>query len=566
MKETPGASRVILRLGLLALASWLLWVGFRIFPASSTRLIWLPVVFGVYLAALASALAAGTLRRQDHRRARAWILVATLAGVVAWFAVEVTVYYPRYRADTMALSHIAAAEMLRGRNPYTLESAMVIQEVERLGIPHSLLTQTVDGTPFTGVVAYPALHFLVFVPALAAGIRDLRWVVLAFELLALVVLWRWTPKRFQPIVFVPFLVNPDLLVIFTSGLTDWLWVTPLMLTAVSLTRGRIPLAGVAYGCAAAVKPLPWIALPFLLIWLVKSRPAQAPPLGTARLFLGTAVVTFAAINAPFIMLDAGAWARSVATPFLAPLMLDGHGLSALSKMGLFPDSRLLYGALTAGAGTIAVGAYWVFFLRLRDALWVFPAMVMWVSYRSFHNYVLYWIPPAFLWFLLQAQRLGARSEDARLPRAVGSARWSRGVGWVGVLGVVLFIGLTTAIGTVNSSTDPIGLKVIAFSSRADPRIIDAIAVEVTNRMSVPIEPIFTVIRAGQSVPWDVEDGPRTLAAETAAVYGIVAPPGAAALPRRNLYAGDAGGEREPVLLRVTARGTDAAASVWIPGF
>lgn len=49
MKETPGASRVILRLGLLVLASWLLWVGFRIFPASSTRLIWLPVVFGVYL-------------------------------------------------------------------------------------------------------------------------------------------------------------------------------------------------------------------------------------------------------------------------------------------------------------------------------------------------------------------------------------------------------------------------------------------------------------------------------------------------------------------------------------
>jgi len=566
MKQTPGASRVILRLGLLALASWLLWVGFRIFPASSTRLIWLPVVFGVYLAALASALAAGRLRRQDHRRARAWILVATLAGVVAWFAVEVTVYHPRYRTDTMALSHIAAAEMLRGRNPYTLESATVVQEVERLGIPRSLLTRTMDGTPFTGVVAYPALHFLVFVPALAAGVRDLRWVVLAFELLALVVLWRWTPRRFQPLVFVPFLVNPDLLVIFTSGLTDWLWVTPMMLTAVSLTRGRISLAGVAYGCAAAVKPLPWIALPFLLIWLVKSRPLQAPPLGTARLFLGTAVVTFAAINAPFIMLDADAWARSVATPFLAPLMLDGHGLSALSKMGLVPDSRLLYGALTAGAGTIVVGVYWAFFPRLRDALWVLPAMVMWVSYRSFHNYVLYWIPPAFLWLMLQMQTLPDRTPAAGAQATLTAGRWGRGFGWIGVSLVVLFVTFTAAIATVKSSSGPIGLRVLAVSARVDPRIIDAITVEVTNRTAVSIEPTFTVIRAGQSVTWRVEEGPRVLGAEARAVYGIVAPAGTAGLPARNLYAGEAGPGREPVLLRVTARGTDAVASIWIPGW
>lgn len=142
MKETPLASRLIVRLGLLILGSWLLSVGFKIFPASTTRIIWLPVALGVSLTALASFLGAATLRRRHDRPARAWILIATLAGVVIWFAVEIIVYYPRYRADTMVLSHIAAEETLRGRNPYTLETAAATQAVERLGFPLALLTQT----------------------------------------------------------------------------------------------------------------------------------------------------------------------------------------------------------------------------------------------------------------------------------------------------------------------------------------------------------------------------------------------------------------------------------------
>jgi uncharacterized membrane protein len=565
MKEAPGASRFIIRLGLLVLASWLLWVGFEIFPASATRVVWLPLVFGVDLAALASLVGAATLRRKHEQLARVWILIATLTGVIAWFAVEVTAFYPQYRADTMVLSHIAAEQTLRGRNPYTVETAAVVQEVQRLGFPLSLLTQTTDGKPITRLVAYPALHFLVFVPALAAGVRDLRWVVLVFELLALSMLWRWSPPRFQPLVFVPLLVNRDLLVIFTSGLTDWLWVTPLMMAALFLTRGQITLAGVAYGCAAAVKPLPWMALPFLVIWLVRSRPTETPPLVPARMFLGAALVTFLVINAPFMILDPAAWGRSVATPFLDPLILDGHGLSVLSKMGLVPDSRLLYGALTAGAGTIASVAYWAFFSRLRDALWILPAAVMWLSYRSFHNYVLYWIPPTFLWLMLRAQGVPARATAAQAATPVGSAPVSRRLVVIGVLMIVFVVSLAAAIGTVKSSSAPIELRIIAVSARSDPHIIDAISVEVTNRTAGSIEPIFTVIRAGHSITWHVEGGPRALAAGARAIYDIVAPAGGGRLPAGNLYAGDAGPGGEPALLRVTARGIDASASVWIPG-
>jgi hypothetical protein len=88
-------------------------------------------------------------------------------------------------------------------------------------------------------------------------------------------------------------------------------------------------------------------------------------------------------------------------------------------------------------------------------------------------------------------------------------------------------------------------------------------VEVTNRTPAPIELVFTVIRAGRSVIWQVETGPHTVAPGATALYGIVAPPGGGTSPR-NLYAGE-GPEGEPALLRVTAKGTDAAASVWIPG-
>jgi hypothetical protein len=123
--------------------------------------------------------------------------------------------------------------------------------------------------------------------------------------------------------------------------------------------------------------------------------------------------------------------------------------------------------------------------------------------------------------------------------------------------------LTAAIGTVRSSSNPIGVKVIAVSARSVPHIIDAMTVEVTNRTPAPIELVFTVIRAGRSVVWQVEAGPRTVAPGASALYGIVAPPGGGSSPR-NLYAGE-GPEGEPALLRVTAKGTDAAASAWIPG-
>ncbi len=566
MQEMPGASRLIVRLGLLVLASWLLWVGFKIYPAAATRVMWLPVVFGAYLAAFGSLLGAAALRKRQEHIARLWILIATLAGVVAWFAVEVTAYYPQYRADTLALSHVAAQEMLRGGNPYALESADVIQEVERLGIPRSLLTQTTDGKPFARVVAYPALHFVVFVPALAAGVDDLRWVVLMFELLALLILWRSTPRRFQPLAFVPFLVNPDLLVIFTSGLTDWLWVTPLMLAAVSLTRGHTFLAGVAYGCATAVKQLPWVALPFLVIWLLKSRQKGAS-FPAAAMFLGTATMTFFAANMPFIVLDPGAWAQGVMTPLFAPLVLDGHGLSTLSRVGWLPDSQLLYGGLTAVAVLIAVAAYWRFFPWLRDALWIFPAVLMWVAYRSFHNCILYWLPPIYLWVLLDPAKRLARTQASRGAPMARPAPVSRvGLGFIGALLVVLVVSFTARIGPATSSSGPIEVRVIAVSARADPLVIDTITVEVTNRTPSPIEPVFTVMRAGQSVVWPIETGPAALAAGAAAVYGIAAPAGASGLPPRNLYAGEAGSGGEPMLLRVTARGTDAAANVWIPGF
>jgi uncharacterized membrane protein len=210
-------------------------------------------------------------------------------------------------------------------------------------------------------------------------------------------------------------VEPFLTVIFTGGgVTDWLWVLPVAVGAISLYRRSYGYAGIALGVACAVKQHPWFAVPFVLIWVVQTlRSENGGRLSSAGRtslggFLGGLSAGFVVPNLPFLLWDAEGWFRGVFSPALGAMVADGHGLALMVSRQLMnlPSEVFLVLVMVGLLGAMVV--YARYFHRLQDLLWVIPPAIMFLSYRSLHSYFVFWLPIALLWLDLRA---GARAES-----------------------------------------------------------------------------------------------------------------------------------------------------------
>lgn len=527
-------SSVVVKIGLLGIGAWLLWIGFQIFPAVARRPLIVPLVLAVYATGLGLWLAAC----MPHRRVSSWtstlILFCALLGVAAGFIVTVTTFNRVYGTDALAFAHTAAEHVLAGRNPYEVEGRDLDRPIERFGVPEQSLTRKVDGKAIDRLVSYPALHFLVFVPAIAAGLTDLRWIVFVFELAGLLVIWRVSPRWIQPLVLLALLINPDLVIYFTAGsVTDWLWVLPLMLSAVFLKEGRAIPAGVAFGLASAVKQQPWVAAPFIAIWLIRTAPFGGLQRRLLSFFVA-AVVAFLAPNIPFLVQNPKAWVAGVLSPVLDNLIYLGQGISLLTSTGFLPASKDFYMSLAIGIAAIAAAAYWAYFRVLQNALWVLPALILWFSYRALTGHLIFWTAPALLWFALQMGALGDASGSAE-KRVVSplvartASKFARIAASVTILLAVILIawGAITAASQLAQRAE---MNVVAVGDRFGLGAVDALTVDVTNRSQRTIDPVFNVMWSGYPFVWRIEGGPKNVSPGQRGRYRLSAPAAEALLP------------------------------------
>ena len=389
----------ILRLSFLFMGQFALYEGFQdwnrgradIHPEVAVLTL---VLYGVSLFIIALSLMPSktVFRFKDFSLIPLILSIITSVYVVAEIA-----YRGSYRTDVLAFSHYAAILVTKGLNPYTQD---LTPALAMFAVQPSDLTPLISGG-YLATFQYPSLHFLIFVPFVIAGLGDMRWVLVAFEVAAILLLYFKAPVNLRPMLILPLFAGADLMINFTaSSVSDMLWVLPLMVTAFTLDKKPIT-SGILYGVACAFKQPPWLLAPFLIIYLFQTTPGDVRiKLRRVASFLGPAAGLFILVNLPFAYADPVGWVRNVITPISSDLVILSQGPAVLSQSGLISVGRVFYSVLAIGVLFVLIGNYYIYFDKLRYMLWIFPGIILWFSFRALTSYVIYWMPLMLVSLLL----------------------------------------------------------------------------------------------------------------------------------------------------------------------
>lgn len=308
-----------------------------------------------------------------------WMFACVMATVsIAWVFTMPRKHaedWTPYHNDAIALNECAARLLIEGRDPYAALDIFSCYGAAAIGADRTtpvkrgafadvavypsddqldrvwLLRAAVGGNvEFVTRPSYPALSFLLLVPAVALGI-DTNYVYLLCLFAAIWLIVARAAGVLRPFVLTGLLGATCLVAFTVGGSADLLYALPLV--AAWLWRDR-RWGAVAFGLAIATKQIAWLIAPFYLIAVVAGSGWRA-----AAKHAGVGAAVFVATNAPFIAWHPGDWLAGVLTPVVEPLFARGAGLVFLGTSGgllLLPSTAYL--ALEGAAMVACVAIAW----------------------------------------------------------------------------------------------------------------------------------------------------------------------------------------------------------------
>ena len=111
-------------------------------------------------------------------------------------------------------------------------------------------------------------------------------------------------------------------------------------------------------------------------------------------------------NLGFMWANFGAWYSGVVTPASGNLVVLGQGFSLITLAGGVPLPPAFYLIMTLVVGATLIVNYFVYFEKLAYAVWAFPAIILWFSYRGLQNYFIFWTPLLVMSAVLLYRRRG----------------------------------------------------------------------------------------------------------------------------------------------------------------
>lgn len=330
------------------------------------------------------------------------------ATAVSWYVITVVENPGMYHTDALAFAHYSAILLAKGINPYPLDLQSALSQ---FAVDPEFITLTPTGD-LVSTLNYPALHVIDLLPVVWLGITDARIALLIFEIASTVIIYFWAPRAIRPMALIPLFAGSDVMINFGAGaVAEFLWVLPMVLMVVFLHRPW--LSGIMFGLACATKQTPWLLAPFLLVWYFKtgSLSRVADRIRRVGGFALAALASFLIPNLAFMILDFGAWYNGVVTPAFGNLVVLSQGLSLITLAAGLPLPPTFYLIATLLVAATLLVNYFAYFRTLSYAVWAFPAVILWFSYRGLQNYFIFWTPLLVMSAVMLYRRASVHATD-----------------------------------------------------------------------------------------------------------------------------------------------------------
>lgn len=500
-------------LGALTVAFW----GFQLWTAGSVYPLFSILGPLLVLAGLLAVIGAWTARGRTFSALEAAVGALWLVGF-GGYCLTTLVANPGYGTDALAFNQQAASTLLHGIDPYSVSLSGALSQFM---VPDTYHTWLLNGHELT-LLSYPALSFLVYVPALAlgAGMQTAAVVNFAAWALTVIMLWRLLPRPVRWVA--PLLGTFTLYVALAAGgVTDMVFLPFLLIACWRWDRYADPaertmarwVGPIALGLAMSIKQTPWFVLPFMLVALsLEARGRERPDWWKvpAR-YLGVVALVFTAINLPFFVWSPATFVRGMLVPFVEPTVPAGQGLISLALFHHLGGRLIDFTLAGVLALPVALLAFAAGYRTARYALIPLASIVFFWATRSYESYMIDLLPAA----VLAATTIRVAGSSATL------GRWRRLVR-VGL--AAASFGLAAAVIVALTSTQPLKLTILGMRSTGQQASVRALTVRVTNTTDAPARPVFSVM-AGQylSRAWREVTGPRVIPAHTAVVVTLEAP-------------------------------------------
>jgi uncharacterized membrane protein len=458
-----------------------------------------------------------------------------LCATIVLYLFLTRILWITYMTDSIVGSYMGILKVLAFQNPYGYS---IKPFLDQFNFPPSFYTPRVDGS-FEFHLNYPALNFLTLLPLYAAGLHDLRDGVFLFHILSLLLIFGLVPSRQKALSLAPFIFFPAFI---AASWTDSVWAFFLVAGAILWYKNR-NLSLLMIGFAGATKQIALVAMPFLLIRLWQESPGSK--LKNTLVGVGVAAAGFIGPNIPFMLSSPYQWWAATIAPYFpggAAQVPGGIGLSGiLLETGIAPPP-IFFVALMGIVGVGSLYLYSTRFSKSRYFVWIFPIVIMFLYYRSFPSYIVYWVFPlgfeffktrpsisiwhfspihTFPWHPAMGSTLRSVRVRLRVPLIAG------------LLLTTVFVG---AFGAYVSSSPPSRVEV-QINSIADPDGIGAatlLNVTLDNLTPRPVVPSFFVKWYLLPYLW-ASNSTQSLSPSSSASYLVTATDGLAAVPRSTSF-------------------------------
>jgi hypothetical protein len=456
-------------------------------------------------------------------RANQLSLLGQMVAVVALYIVASRVVMVTYMTDTIVATYMGVLKVLTLQSPYGFSIKPLL---DQFGFSPSFYTPGVDGS----------FDFLSVLPFYLVGLRDLRDGIFIFHLASVLAIFALVPSKYKSASLAPFGLFSF---VIAGSWTDSVWAFFLVVTA--LTWYRHPKASWAsLGLAVAAKQIALVVAPFLMIRLWHETPTpKIRALGTS---IGIATMAFFLPNLPFIFASPGPWWKDIVAPYLpgTPSQIPGGiGLSNfLLDVGIaLPSSFFIL--LMLGASSFLLYAYARHYRGLNSMLFAFPILLFFLYYRSFPNYMAYWVFP----LVFELCRLGGPNIRALFTVKLPTISWNPPTNTIFKLvrrrltpSLMVIMSLTIAFVGVSGayiSEASTAKTTIQINGVMDPDSIGAatlVGVTMRNLLSTPISPNFFVKWGPLPYYWTTNSS-SLLATGASDSFIIQAPDALSAVPR-----------------------------------